>query len=155
MPAKKIHCTRKIYQRDCVFFLFAALSSLLHHRCLEASRVIKQGCTGAETDADVLSLQGHPSPSRVSSQGSLDSSCAMPFVSSRRMPHLGGIAAGTQAPQLRGIHEGSGMEPEPDIDMPEAGTPTSESDSEEAEGDSLFFPGQDKGMPLAESSPLL
>lgn len=75
----------------------------------------------------------------------MDSSCATPFVLSRRVPHMGGIAAGTQAPQLRGIHEGAGIEPEPDIDIPETGTPTSESDLDEAEGDALFFPGQDKG----------
>ncbi len=90
-------------------------------------------------------VQGHASPTRLSSLGSLDSATAATFATARRVPHMGGIAAGTHAAQLRGIHEVVGMEPEPDIDMPEPGTPTSESESEEADGDALFFPSQGKG----------
>ena len=90
-------------------------------------------------------LQGQASPTRQTSLGSLDSATAVTFATARRVPHMGGIAAGTHAAQLRGIHEVAGMEPEPDIDMPEPGTPTSESESDEADGDALFFPSQGKG----------
>lgn len=63
---------------------------------------------------------------------------------------MGGIAAGTHAPQLRGLHRGAAEtepepEPEPDIEMPEVDTPTSETDSEENEGEALFFTGREKG----------
>jgi hypothetical protein len=53
---------------------------------------------------------------------------------------MGGIAAGTQPGALPGHHD------EPDIDMPEPSTPASEdSDSDETEGNSIYFPSKAKG----------
>ena len=88
-------------------------------------------------------MQNKPAPTKQASLGSLDSAAATVMAMARRVPHMGGIAAGTQPGVLPGHHE------EPDIDMPEPSTPASEdSDSDEAEGNSIYFPSKARGALL-------
>lgn len=63
---------------------------------------------------------------------SLDSAAATAFATARRMPHMGGIAAGTQPQALMTVREGLPGDSEPDIDLTEEPeTPASETDSED------------------------
>lgn len=84
------------------------------------------------------------------SSGSFSSTAATPVGAGRRAAHMGGIAAGTQPGSIHGHQE------EPDIDMPEPDTLASdESDSDEAEGNNIYYPSKSKGgrCILLEPSP--
>ena len=85
-------------------------------------------------------MQNKPAPTKQASSSSLDSATATVIATTRRMPHMGGIAAGTQpGGSSHGHHD------EPDIDMPDPETLASdESDSDEAEGNSIYYPSKSK-----------
>ena len=84
-------------------------------------------------------MQDRAAHSKRASSG--DSASATGAPRTRRVLHMGGIAAGTGA--------GSGHHEEPDIDMPDPEEPaTDDSDSDEAEGNNIYYPSKSKGASL-------
>ena len=120
-------CCRGVWWQPGGCISAASLADPLLQRCADAEAA-QNGVTGA--------VQDRAAHAKRASSG--DSASASGAPRTRRVLHMGGIAAGTGA--------GSGHHEEPDIDMPDPEeTATDDSDSDEAEGNNIYYPSKSKG----------